>query len=1206
MFDRSGRSTPVAAAMAMGLCLLALPAAGAGDADAFLFPPDLRDAPQKTAEAADKSIAGTLQVVAGYGGKVRYNEGAGWKNLPDPGGYPSTGNIYRLDALGLDNIWVCGDEGVRSFDGTAWSPLQLAGNYCFSIMVRPDGVVACTTAGMVWRKIGSAWEAIGDGSGSQIYGVWGLSADDFWICGTNGLIKRYRQGQWTTLAAGTTAPLYSVWGAPGVGPFFVGNSGILLVYRNGAISAIPTGTTTKINNVHGTSGTNVWACGDNGRVWFYNGTTVQEHHPGATTNMYWAVSALPNGMVTIGGYNGSVQHYDGATWSTNNDPESPYIITMASLPARDNAGWWDGFAAAPRGQGLSYDTSMGIPISQALHDGKLVVHGMFNGAAGQTAANIAAFDGSSWEVLPDVAAPPQLLTQSLTRYQGNLIVVEDAGTNVSAVRRLVGGSWQQMGATIPGDVFVIKSLTIGGQERLYLAGAIPHPVYASQSAVLFWNSQTSEWLPAGSGCPEGQILGLAEFGGSLFASIWNAYQIMRLAAGNQAGVWEQVFSSATVNPLRLLSHQGSLYVGCRQQDGNHDLLRRYVPGGSLEWQGLGAMATGNAFVLDLASWGDRIAMAGSFSQLGEVVSPGAAFYEAGALHGFGTGLTTYQGGLSALALAGDVYFCGYGLVAAGTCESWGIARWRDLDPQETSPRVTVTLPATVAVNQPLTMTASVASYQTVQDVSLAFRAHDEQDYRYRTMTRVPGPGSPTFQAVIPDTSVTSLGVQYVVTARTSQATAAAPGYAGVGVAFDVLVDTPLRYELIGVPFVPLGNMRQILEDDLGSYQPSKWRLEHWDAATQRYLSYPSVPPFAPGRGYYLIQRDPVTIDISGTTTNTVGGTTIPLQPGWNMIAAPYLFSVPWEDVTRPALLEDQLIARTNDAYEPRTTLDPWRGYFVYLGGASPDSLTVPVIAPGKAAAAEPPLEGPAVEPTELPGCDWIIAIAAAQGDRRDLPKIAGALAAPDDGPGDLHQPPSLPHDLSVWLEREETDGVHQLRRDLRLVGGGAVWDLVVRPAEGGQPVVLTFTGLDHVPALLDVALVTPQGAVDLRRAEGSWQGALAGQTRLRLVVGDGELIEEAASTLPQPYALLPAYPNPFNPATTVAFTLPRTDLVRLDVYDVAGRRVRTLVNEVRGPGRHIVAWDGIDGSGRGLSSGTYLLRLEAGDFSQVRKLTLVR
>lgn len=1219
MWDHSGRCKPIAVGVTLGLFFLALalPAAGAFDAETLQArlgqrgAPDWLGAVDPGAKAADKSIGGTLQVAVGDGGTVQYNDGAGWQNLPDAG-YPTGEFLYRVDALSLDNLWVCGENGVRSFDGNAWSEAQLTGHDVFSIMVRPDGVVACMTLGEVWRDTGSGWENLGS-AGNDVYGVWGFSADDFWICGSEGLIRRYRHGEWTTVSSGTTEALYTIWGAPGVGPYFVGVAGTFLVYRDGAIHPITTGTARTMNSIHGTSATDIWICGANGRVWHYDGTPpLTEYNPNGLSVYLWGVSALPGGQVTVGGENGNVQYFDGEGWTGNNISTTAYLVGLISLPSVDNAGWWDGFARAPQGQGLGYESGSGVALSVINYGGRLVAHGSFDAAGGQPASNIAAFDGTAWEALPAVEVPVTIVCQSLATYSGDLVCVDAPGSGSCRIQRLSGSNWESMGPVLEHPVLVIKNLTIASEERLYIAGEIPHPTNIDESAVFRWNPQSEIWQPIGSGLPDDATFSLAEFGGDLFASLADRREIWRLAGGNPSGVWDRVFSSASVYPVGLFEHQGSLYVGCSGED--TDLLRRYIPGGSLEWQNAGAVVSGNGFIFGMTSWGDRIILSGVFEQLGSAVSRHVAYWENGTVHAFGSGLQSGLGVFGSAFHNGDIYFGGLGIAVAGTCESWGIARWRDLGGAASTPQVAVTAPASVAAGFPATISADVTSYQTVQRVSVAYRAFDQQDFRHRAMAPPTSKSDGTFQTTIPGSDISSYGLQYFVTVQTNQATVTVPanagqaaGFVGAGVASDLLQEVAMRYELIGVPFVPLGNMRQILEDDLGGYDPSKWRLERWNPATQRYLPYSSVPPFAPGRGYYLIQRNPVTIDISGTTTSTVGGATIPLEPGWNMIAAPYLFSVPWAEVEQPAALEDQLIARVDDAYEASTTLVPWRGYFVYLTGSSPATLTVPAAVPGKSDGEGLPAGKTIDEPTELPGCDWVIAMAAEQGESRDLPKIVGALTALDGGPGDLHQPPSLPHDLSVWLEREETDGMHQLRRDLRLVGGGAVWDLVIRPAAGeNDPVRLAFSGLERVPAGLQVALVSPQGVIDLRRDGGQWHGPVAGETRLRLVVGDPALIEQAASTLPQPYALLPAYPNPFNPSTTVVFTMPRQSRVRIDLFDVSGRRLRTLVDEVRGPGRHEAVWDGTGQDGRGISSGVYFARLRADGFEQTRKLTLVR
>lgn len=88
--------------------------------------------------------------------------------------------------------------------------------------------------------------------------------------------------------------------------------------------------------------------------------------------------------------------------------------------------------------------------------------------------------------------------------------------------------------------------------------------------------------------------------------------------------------------------------------------------------------------------------------------------------------------------------------------------------------------------------------------------------------------------------------------------------------------------------------------------------------------------------------------------------------------------------------------------------------------------------------------------------------------------------------------------------------------------------------------------------------------------------------------------------------LLGVTPNPFNPRTTIRFVLPEGGAVRLSVFDVSGRLVRVLVDEGLAAGRHEVAWDGRDASGRGAAAGCYLTRLEFGGRVESMTMGLVR
>jgi hypothetical protein len=94
--------------------------------------------------------------------------------------------------------------------------------------------------------------------------------------------------------------------------------------------------------------------------------------------------------------------------------------------------------------------------------------------------------------------------------------------------------------------------------------------------------------------------------------------------------------------------------------------------------------------------------------------------------------------------------------------------------------------------------------------------------------------------------------------------------------------------------------------------------------------------------------------------------------------------------------------------------------------------------------------------------------------------------------------------------------------------------------------------------------------------------------------------------LPRANALYQNYPNPFNPNTTVRFSLREREAVSLAIYDVAGRLVRALIDDVMDAGPHDVTWDGRDKAGRTVSSGVYFYRLVTGGFAETRKMVLLR
>jgi hypothetical protein len=93
------------------------------------------------------------------------------------------------------------------------------------------------------------------------------------------------------------------------------------------------------------------------------------------------------------------------------------------------------------------------------------------------------------------------------------------------------------------------------------------------------------------------------------------------------------------------------------------------------------------------------------------------------------------------------------------------------------------------------------------------------------------------------------------------------------------------------------------------------------------------------------------------------------------------------------------------------------------------------------------------------------------------------------------------------------------------------------------------------------------------------------------------------------YALLAPeqnFPNPFNPSTTIGYSLPIDANVKLAIYDVLGREIQVLQSGVQAAGTHRVIWDGRDSDNEHVPSGVYLYRLTAGSFELTRKIVVVR
>jgi len=175
-------------------------------------------------------------------------------------------------------------------------------------------------------------------------------------------------------------------------------------------------------------------------------------------------------------------------------------------------------------------------------------------------------------------------------------------------------------------------------------------------------------------------------------------------------------------------------------------------------------------------------------------------------------------------------------------------------------------------------------------------------------------------------------------------------------------------------------------------------------------------------------------------------------------------------------------------------------------------------------------------------------------------------------------------------------------------------DPLFRDSEGGDRHLMAVACGDSLdspcidagaPAIIDSLLDCLQGLGTTRSDMGAYGGQGEGPVSVK-----EENIRPDVVSLPKSFHLSQNYPNPFNPSTTILFDIPGTvgakQAVSLAIYDLRGRRIRTLINSELEPGSHKLHWDGRSDRGERVASGVYLYTLKAGDKRFIRKMTMLK
>ncbi|MDZ7407549.1 MAG: choice-of-anchor D domain-containing protein [candidate division KSB1 bacterium] len=445
------------------------------------------------------------------------------------------------------------------------------------------------------------------------------------------------------------------------------------------------------------------------------------------------------------------------------------------------------------------------------------------------------------------------------------------------------------------------------------------------------------------------------------------------------------------------------------------------------------------------------------------------------------------------------------------------------------------------------------------------------------------------------------------------------------------------YTLYSVPFELDKNApKDVLEDDLGAYDRSKWRLFEYrpEMAPNGWVEYnstaPTISPFMPGRAFFMIVADADKVIDSGVgkTVSTGKRYAIELKKGWNLFSNPFNFPVSRENLTlvNSSIPQDstRLSIRSYErGWNIDNIIEPWKGYAIYVEPRRPTEKIQLLVCP----IATTPRIGKDAAPAVTSEKDWAIQIAATAGTARDTINWVGArsAAAEEYDDFDLVEPPVIGEYVSVYIPNLDWP-LHPMKytADFRPANQEIYeWPLQVNSNSPSGEVVLEFKGLANLPNDYDAYLVDQAyGMARNLKHNPSYRivTAAAGVDKsLKLLVGKPEALRKQSNGLalvPKAFELSQNFPNPFAAKQAQAFTairyaLPKSATVTVEVYNMLGQKVRTLVNrQIQAADYYLATWNGRDEAGKEVSSGIYLYRIlaesEGERFTSTKKLLLVK
>ncbi len=494
-------------------------------------------------------------------------------------------------------------------------------------------------------------------------------------------------------------------------------------------------------------------------------------------------------------------------------------------------------------------------------------------------------------------------------------------------------------------------------------------------------------------------------------------------------------------------------------------------------------------------------------------------------------------------------------------------------------------------------------------------------------------GSDTLNFTIPSDSVTYRGIEYYIQLSDGQTTVTYPpndpqtNPASLQVKVDRQVTPlnlkPMTYKMVSIPIM-LNNSEidSVLADDYHHYDIKNWRVlryqTHYDSAgyfehaqiDTVYNRYGIDSTFTPGNAFWLITRSGEQFDVeNGLSVNTAESFYQTLQPGWNQVGNPFPFPVAVDTIDNVDLIEPPVYYDGSEYLYEQTVLYPWEGYFVYNTSAAPVTISIP---PVEATTNPLPKEKSKLQTISEDG--YALQLSAKMKNTKlvDTQNFLGfsSQTADEKDQFDLSEAPPIGDYLRVSILNEKERFTSNFKSASE---NGQHWDMEISLSEYiKKPIEITLFEFGKLPENFKIFILDKDyiSAIPVKNNKFTIEIYPNFPVRhLKFIIGTETFAQqnnEEIPLVPVQYRLKQNYPNPFNSGTIIQYQLGKRTPVEMSIFDILGRKVRTLINEKQTTGSHSIHWNGLNDSEIQVASGVYFYRLEAGNFIDSKKLLIVR